>query len=145
MYFEKVVDVSELPAPEGKRKIVLATDIAESALTIEGVRIVIDSGLSRVAEDNIGGLGSRLSTVRASRASVDQRRGRAGRLEPGVCYRLWDEEATRGLIPAPVPEILSSDLSGLVLTHPHMPVELLTRLARAYGTRARALLGAASC
>ncbi|MEZ5985965.1 MAG: ATP-dependent helicase HrpB [Hyphomonas sp.] len=109
-------DAAVLPAPDGKRKIFLATDIAESALTIEGVRIVIDSGLSRVAEDNIGGLGSRLSTVRASRASVDQRRGRAGRLEPGVCYRLWDEEATRGLMPAPVPEILSSDLSGLVLT-----------------------------
>jgi ATP-dependent helicase HrpB len=109
-------DAAVQPAPDGQRKIVLATDIAESALTIEGVRIVIDSGLSRVAEDNIGGLGSRLSTVRASRASVDQRRGRAGRLEPGVCYRLWDEEATRGLMPAPVPEILSSNLSGLVLT-----------------------------
>ena len=109
-------DAAVSPAPAGKRKIVLATDIAESALTIEGVRIVIDSGLSRVAEDNIGGLGARLTTVRASRASVDQRRGRAGRLEPGVCYRLWDEEATRGLMPAPVPEVLSSDLSGLVLT-----------------------------
>lgn len=109
-------DAAVQPAPAGARKIVLATDIAESALTIEGVRIVIDSGLSRVAEDNISGLGSRLTTVRASRASVDQRRGRAGRLEPGVCYRLWDEEATRGLMPAPVPEILSSDLSGLVLT-----------------------------
>ena len=109
-------DAAVQPAPAGTRKIVLATDIAESALTIEGVRIVIDSGLSRVAEDNAGGLGSRLTTVRASRASVDQRRGRAGRLEPGVCYRLWDEEATRGLMPSPVPEILSSDLSGLVLT-----------------------------
>ncbi|HPF24773.1 MAG TPA: ATP-dependent helicase HrpB [Hyphomonas sp.] len=109
-------DAAVSPAPAGTRKIVLATDIAESALTIEGVRIVIDSGLSRVAEDNVGGLGSRLTTVRASRASVDQRRGRAGRLEPGVCYRLWDEEATRGLMPSPVPEILSSDLSGLVLT-----------------------------
>lgn len=108
-------DAAVLPAPRGTRKIVLATDIAESALTIEGVRVVIDSGLSRVAEDNIDGLGSRLKTVRASRASVDQRCGRAGRLEPGVCYRLWDEEATRGLTPAPVPEILSSDLSGLVL------------------------------
>ena len=108
-------DTAVQPAPNGKRKVVLATDIAESALTIEGVRIVIDSGLSRVAQDNIGGLGSRLSTVRASRASVDQRRGRAGRVEPGVCYRLWDEEATRGLMPAPVPEILSSDLSGLLL------------------------------
>jgi len=109
-------DAAVSPAPEGMRKIVLATDIAESALTIEGVRIVIDSGLSRVAEEAAGGLGTRLSTVKASRASVDQRRGRAGRLSPGVCYRLWDEAATRGLMPAPVPEILKSDLSGLVLT-----------------------------
>ena len=109
-------DAAVAPSPEGLRKIVLATDIAESALTIEGVRIVIDSGLSRVAEDAAGGLGTRLSTVTASRASVDQRRGRAGRLAPGVCYRLWDEAATRGLMPAPVPEILKSDLSGLVLS-----------------------------
>jgi len=108
-------DAAVSPAPAGKRKVVLATDLAESALTIEGVRIVIDSGLSRVAEDETGGLGTRLSTVRASRASVDQRRGRAGRTAPGVCYRLWDEAATRGLMAAPVPEILSSDLSGLVL------------------------------
>lgn len=108
-------DAAVSPAPPGKRKVVLATDLAESALTIEGVRIVIDSGLSRVAEDEVGGLGTRLSTVRASRASVDQRRGRAGRTAPGVCYRLWDEAATRGLMAAPVPEILSSDLSGLVL------------------------------
>ena len=108
-------DAAVSPAPEGMRKVVLATDIAESALTIEGVRIVIDSGLARVAEDDAGGLGSRLITVKASRASVDQRRGRAGRLSPGVCYRLWDEAATRGLTPAPVPEILKSDLSGLVL------------------------------
>lgn len=108
-------DAAVSPAPPGKRKVVLATDLAESALTIEGVRIVIDSGLSRVAEDEAGGLGMRLSTVRASRASVDQRRGRAGRTAPGVCYRLWDEAATRGLMAAPVPEILSSDLSGLVL------------------------------
>lgn len=109
-------DAAVAPSPEGLRKIVLATDIAESALTIEGVRIVIDSGLSRVAEDAAGGLGTRLSTVTASRASVDQRRGRAGRLSPGVCYRLWDEAATRGLMPAPVPEILKSDLSGVVLS-----------------------------
>ncbi|MCA8899960.1 MAG: ATP-dependent helicase HrpB [Hyphomonas sp.] len=108
-------DAAVAPAPEGKRKVVLATDIAESSLTIEGVRIVIDSGLARVAEDHAGGLGQRLATVRASLASVDQRRGRAGRTSPGVCYRLWDEEATRGLERAPVPEILTSDLSGLVL------------------------------
>ena len=108
-------DAAVSPAPAGVRKIVLATDIAESALTIEGVTIVIDSGLARVAEDDSGGLGQRLTTVKASRASVDQRRGRAGRTAPGVCYRLWDEAATRGLVAAPQPEILSSDLSGLVL------------------------------
>ena len=108
-------DAAVSPAPPGTRKIVLATDIAESALTIEGVRIVLDSGLSRVAEDHVGGLGQRLVTVRASLASVDQRRGRAGRTAPGVCYRLWDEEATRGLERAPTPEILTSDLTGLIL------------------------------
>jgi ATP-dependent helicase HrpB len=108
-------DAAVSPAPAGKRKVVLATDLAESALTIEGVRIVIDSGLARVAEDSAGGLGTRLSTVRASRASADQRRGRAGRTSPGVCYRLWDEAATRGLMAAPNPEILTSDLSALVL------------------------------
>lgn len=109
-------DAAVSPAPVGKRKVVLATDIAESALTIEGVRIVIDSGLARVAEEDLGGIGSRLTTVRASRASVDQRRGRAGRTAPGACYRLWDEAATRGLLAAPTPEILVSDLSGLALT-----------------------------
>lgn len=108
-------DAAVSPPMPGSRKIVLATDIAESALTIEGVTIVIDSGLSRVAEDGAGGLGQRLTTTKASRASVDQRRGRAGRTAPGVCYRLWDEAATRGLVAAPQPEILSSDLSGLVL------------------------------
>ena len=75
-------DAAVSPAPPGIRKIVLATDIAESALTIEGVTVVIDSGLARVAEDDTGGLGQRLTTVKASRASVDQRRGRAGRTAP---------------------------------------------------------------
>lgn len=103
------------PASSGKRKVVLATDIAESSLTIEGVSIVIDAGLSRESEFDAES-GSRLVTVKASRASVDQRRGRAGRLGPGVCYRLWDENDTRGLLPAPRPEILAADLSGLALT-----------------------------
>src|SRR5207302_783617 len=78
------------PAPKGSRKVVLATSIAETSLTIEGVRIVVDSGVARVPryEPDIGL--TRLETVRASRAAVDQRRGRAGRTEPGVCYRLWD-------------------------------------------------------
>lgn len=108
-------DHAVAPAPSGKRKVVLATDIAESSLTIEGVNTVIDAGLARVAEFDAARGGATLVTRRASRASVDQRRGRAGRLAPGVCYRLWDEEATKGLPAEPTPEILSSNLSGLVL------------------------------
>ena len=107
-------DLAVAPAPPGKRKIVIATDIAESSLTIEGVGAVVDSGLARVAEYAPEG-GASLVTRRASRASVDQRRGRAGRLGPGVCYRLWDEEGTRGLVAEPAPEILSANLDGLLL------------------------------
>jgi ATP-dependent helicase HrpB len=104
------------PCPDGHRKIVLATDIAESALTIEGVSVVVDSGLARVPRYIPGGVTTELQTVRAARANVDQRRGRAGRLGPGICYRLWDEAETRGLTAAPEPEILNADLSGLLLT-----------------------------
>jgi ATP-dependent helicase HrpB len=95
--------------------VVLATSIAETSLTIEGVRIVVDCGLARVPryEPDIGL--TRLETVRASRAAVDQRRGRAGRTEPGVCYRLWDEPQTASLAAYTQPEILSADLSSLVL------------------------------
>ncbi len=108
-------DLAVAAPPAGKRKIVLATDIAESSLTIESVRIVIDAGYSRRAVADAAGVGGRLETVRASRANVDQRRGRAGRTAPGVCYRLWDEEATRGLPAAPRPEIAEGDLTGLVM------------------------------
>ncbi len=105
-----------IAAPEpGRRKIVLATSIAETSLTIQGVRVVVDSGLMRVpvyAPD--GGL-TRLEPVRVSKANADQRRGRAGRVEPGVCYRLWQEAATGGLKPYAAPEILSADLSGFLL------------------------------
>src|SRR5581483_11840668 len=103
------------PAPSGRRKIVLATSIAETSITIEGVRIVVDSGLARVPryEPDVGI--TRLETVRVSRAAADQRRGRAGRTEPGVCYRLWDEPQTASLEAYARPEILSSDLSGFVL------------------------------
>src|SRR3954469_22823807 len=89
-----VQDRAIAPAPKGQRKVVLATSIAETSLTIEGVRIVVDSGVARIPryEPDIGL--TRLETVRASRAAVDQRRGRAGRTEPGVCYRLWDEPQT---------------------------------------------------
>jgi ATP-dependent RNA helicase HrpB len=103
------------PAPAGRRKVVLATSIAETSLTIEGVRVVVDSGLARVPryEPDVGL--TRLETVRVSRASADQRRGRAGRSESGVCYRLWDEPQTASLEPYARPEILAADLSGLVL------------------------------
>jgi ATP-dependent helicase HrpB len=108
-------DRAVLPAKPGTRKIVLATSVAETSLTIEGVRVVIDSGLARVPryEPDLGL--TRLETVRAARASVDQRRGRAGRTEPGVCYRLWEEAATGALPAFAQPEILSADLSGLAL------------------------------
>jgi ATP-dependent helicase HrpB len=103
------------PAPAGVRKVVLATSIAETSLTIEGVRVVIDCGLARVPRfDPASGL-TRLATVRVSRAAADQRRGRAGRTEPGVCYRLWDEAETRALPAYADPEILDADLSGLAL------------------------------
>ena len=103
------------PSPPGRRKVVLASSIAETSLTIEGVRVVIDSGLSRVPRfDPSSGL-TRLETVRVSRAAADQRRGRAGRTAPGVCYRLWDEAETRSLVPFARPEILEADLSGFAL------------------------------
>src|SRR5262245_54187595 len=115
----EVQDRAIAPSPKGRRKIVLATSIAETSLTIEGVRIVIDCGLSRVPryEPDVGL--TRLETVRVSRASADQRRGRAGRTEPGVCYRLWDEPQTSSLEPYTRPEILSADLSSFVLDLAH--------------------------
>ncbi len=103
------------PAAPGRRKVVLATAIAETSLTIEGVRVVIDGGLSRVPRfEPASGL-TRLATVRVSRSSAEQRRGRAGRVQPGVCYRLWDEEQSRGLVPHQPPEIQQADLTGFAL------------------------------
>ncbi|MCP8938086.1 ATP-dependent helicase HrpB [Alsobacter sp. SYSU M60028] len=112
---QRAQDLAVAPARPGRRKIVLATSIAETSLTIEGVRVVVDSGLARVPrfEPSIGL--TRLETVRVSRAAADQRRGRAGRTEPGVCYRLWEEAGTGALEAFSRPEILSADLSGLVL------------------------------
>ncbi|MCC6984558.1 MAG: ATP-dependent helicase HrpB, partial [Bauldia sp.] len=103
------------PAPAGRRKAVLATSIAETSLTIEGVRVVVDSGYRRgPAYDPASGLTS-LVTSRVSRAAADQRRGRAGRTGPGVCYRLWSEAQTGALEPFDRPEMLEAELSGLVL------------------------------
>ncbi len=110
-----VQDRAIAPAPKGTRKVVLATSIAETSLTIEGVRIVVDSGLARVPRYEPDIALTRLETVRASRAAVDQRRGRAGRTEPGISYRLWDEPQTASLPAYTQPEILSADLSSLVL------------------------------
>jgi ATP-dependent helicase HrpB len=111
----KAQDIALEPTPKGQRKVVLATSIAETSITIEGVRVVIDSGLARVPrfEPDVGV--TRLETVRVSRAAADQRRGRAGRTEPGVCYRLWDEPQTQSLRPFADPEIRSADLANVLL------------------------------
>lgn len=103
------------PAPKGRRKVVLATSVAETSLTIEGVRVVIDGGLSRVPRFEASSGLTRLVTVKVSKSSAEQRRGRAGRVEPGVCYRLWDEEQTRGLVAHQRPEIQEADLSSFAL------------------------------
>lgn len=103
------------PAPEGHRKVVLATSIAETSLTIEGIRIVIDSGFRRIpVYEPATGL-TTLATTRVSRAGADQRRGRAGRTSSGICIRLWNEGQTTALAPFETPEILAADLSGLML------------------------------
>jgi ATP-dependent RNA helicase HrpB len=104
-----------LPSPRGRRKIVLATSIAETSLTIDGVRIVIDSGLMRVPRFSARTGMTRLETIRVTRDSADQRRGRAGRTAHGVCYRLWTEGEDAGLVPRRTPEILDADLAPLAL------------------------------
>ena len=111
----KAQDAAIRPPAAGRRKVVLATAIAETSITIDGVRVVIDSGLSRLPRyEPATGL-TRLETVRASRASADQRAGRAGRTEPGVAIRLWQAEQTAALSAFTPPEILQADLSGLLL------------------------------
>jgi len=103
------------PAPKGTRKVVLATNIAETSLTIDGVRVVVDAGLARVPRFDPGSGMTRLDTQRISRASATQRAGRAGRLEPGVCYRLWSEAQHDQLAAYGAAEILQADLAGLAL------------------------------
>ncbi|MDX1568129.1 MAG: ATP-dependent helicase HrpB [Longimicrobiales bacterium] len=103
------------PSSPGGRKVVLATSIAETSLTIEGVRVVVDSGLMRVPRFDPDTAMTRLETIRVTRDSADQRRGRAGRTAPGVCYRLWTKGEDRGLVPHRRPEILEADLAPLVL------------------------------
>ena len=104
-------DDAVAPAAPGRRKVVLSTSIAESSLTIQDVRVVVDGGWSRVSRFSPRTGMSRLETVRVTRDRADQRRGRAGRLGPGVCYRLWDEATDAALFPESLPEILDADLA----------------------------------
>lgn len=108
-------DAAIAPSIPGERKIVLATSIAETSLTVEGVRVVIDSGLMRVPRFSPRTGMTRLETVTVSRASAEQRRGRAGRVAPGVCFRLWTEHEDKGLPARSTPEILEADLAPLAL------------------------------
>ena len=120
---QKEQDAAIRPAPQGTRKIVLATSIAETSITIDGVRIVIDSGLQRLPVFEASTGITRLETVRVSRASADQRAGRAGRTEPGIAIRLWHPGQTAALPAFTPPQILSSDLSGLALDLAHWGVQ----------------------
>jgi ATP-dependent helicase HrpB len=103
------------PAPPGMRKIVLATNLAETSLTIEGITVVVDSGLVREAVYDPNNGMTRLTTRRISRASATQRQGRAGRQAPGCCYRLWSEQQQARLVANATPEILQTDLTPLAL------------------------------
>ncbi|HWK14426.1 MAG TPA: ATP-dependent helicase HrpB [Rhizobiaceae bacterium] len=111
----KAQDAAIRPAPPGRRKVVLATAIAETSITIDGVRIVVDGGLARLPKYEPDTGLTRLETVRVSRAAADQRAGRAGRTEPGIAIRLWRAEQTAALAAFAPPEILEADLSGLLL------------------------------
>lgn len=112
------------PAPAGLRKVVLATNIAETSLTIDGVRVVIDAGLARVPRFDPGSGMTRLDTQRISRASATQRAGRAGRLQPGACYRLWSQAQHEQLPAYSSAEILQADLAGLALQLARWGVEV---------------------
>jgi ATP-dependent helicase HrpB len=109
-------DLAISPAQKGKRKIVLSTSIAETSLTIEGIRIVIDGGLQRNASYDVSSGMSRLVTSKLSKASAEQRAGRAGRIEDGICYRMWTQAANRALKPYTEPEIKRADLVPLTLS-----------------------------
>ena len=134
------------PAMRGQRKVILSTSIAETSLTIDGVRIVVDGGLARSARfDPRRGM-SGLVTLPVSKAAADQRRGRAGRQQPGVCYRLWTEEQHERLDATPVPEILTTDLASFVLdisrwgVRDESSLRLLDRPPSAHLSQARNLL-----
>ena len=108
-------DAALAPARDGRRKVILATNIAQTSLTVEGVTTVVDAGYVRAARFDLGAGANALETLRVSRASADQRAGRAGRLGPGACYRLWSEEQHGRLLAHDTPEILSADLTRFAL------------------------------
>ncbi|MFD0674023.1 ATP-dependent helicase HrpB [Cohnella sp. GCM10027633] len=108
-------DLAIAPAKPGERKVVLSTSVAETSLTVDGITVVVDAGLMRVSRFSPRTGMSRLETVPVSAASADQRRGRAGRLRPGTCYRLWSREEQDRLAPSNAPEIMEADLSSLLL------------------------------
>jgi ATP-dependent helicase HrpB len=108
-------DAAIAPARPGQRKVVLATNVAETSLTIDGIRVVIDAGLERIPRFSPRSGMTRLETVRITRSSADQRRGRAGRTAPGVAIRCWSAAEDAGLVPAPRAEILEADLAPLAL------------------------------
>ncbi len=108
-------DKAILPSPTGERKVVLTTSIAETSITVEGIKLVVDSGVMRVPRYSARTGLTSLETIRVSKAAADQRRGRAGRLGPGVCYRLWTKLDENYLEADTPPEILSADLAPLVL------------------------------
>lgn len=112
---QEAQDRAIAPGAPGERKVVLSTSIAETSLTIEGVRVVVDAGVMRVPRFSPRAGMTRLETIPVSRASADQRRGRAGRLGPGVCYRLWTEQQERALLAQGTPEIRAADLAPLAL------------------------------
>ncbi|HEY0016708.1 MAG TPA: ATP-dependent helicase HrpB [Longimicrobium sp.] len=112
---QQAQDEAIAPSPPGRRKVVLSTSIAETSLTIEGVRVVVDSGMMRVPRFSPRTGMTRLETVTVSRASSEQRCGRAGRVAPGTCWRMWPEHAQAGLVPHGTPEILDADLAPLAL------------------------------
>ncbi|QJR80608.1 ATP-dependent helicase HrpB [Alteromonas pelagimontana] len=112
---KRAQDAALQPDPQGRQKVILATNIAETSLTIEGVTVVIDSGLENVASFHPGSGFTQLSQQLISQASATQRKGRAGRLGPGVCYRLWAQEYQSRLAPHSVPQILREDVSSLLL------------------------------
>ncbi|HEU5175774.1 MAG TPA: ATP-dependent helicase HrpB [Gemmatimonadaceae bacterium] len=112
---QQAQDLAIAPSVPGERKIVLATTIAQTSLTIEGVRVVVDCGLARAPRFSPRSGMTRLETVRISAAGAEQRRGRAGRVAPGVCYRMWDPHEQQGLVPFDRPEILEADLAPLAL------------------------------